>query len=114
MNKIKEVDLYIQQAPKDQAETLETLRDLILETVPQTEELFKWGQPVYATEKNFAYLKSTKNHVNLGFFNFKKITDPSNLLEGTGKSMRHIKINNIADFNIDTLKEMIRQSSKFK
>lgn len=113
MDKIKEVDEYIKKAPSQQSETLEKLRNLILETVPKSEELFKWGQPVYATEKNYVYLKSTKNHVNLGFFNFDKITDTSNLLEGTGKTMRHIKISNIANFDIKTLKEMIKQSSKF-
>jgi hypothetical protein len=113
MKKIKEVDDYIKKAPKQQFETLEKLRNLILETVPETDELFKWGQPVYATEKNYVYLKSNKNHVNLGFFNFDKVTDKSNLLEGTGKTMRHIKISNIDNFDINTLKKMIKQSSKF-
>jgi hypothetical protein len=113
MNKIKEVDDYIKKAPTQQSETLKKLRNLILETVPETDEFFKWGQPVYATEKNYAYLKSYKNNVNLGFFNFDKVTDNSNLLEGTGKNMRHIKICNIDDFDINTLKKMIKQSSKF-
>ncbi|MDC1068673.1 DUF1801 domain-containing protein [Candidatus Kapabacteria bacterium] len=113
MNKLKEVDQYIKQVPTKQSELLGKLRSLILETVPKSVELFKWGQLVYATEKNFVYLKSNKNHINLGFFNFDKISDPSNLLEGTGKSMRHIKISNIDNFDINTLKEMIKQASKF-
>jgi len=113
MNKIKEVNDYIKKAPAEQSETLEKLRNLILETVPESEELFKWGQPVYATQKNFAYLKSTKKHVNLGFFNFEKINDTQNLLEGTGKSMRHIKISNLENFDLNILKEMVKQSAKF-
>lgn len=113
MNKIKEVDDYIKRAPKPQFGILEKLRNLILETVPETDELFKWGQPVYATEKNYVYLKSNKNYVNLGFFNFDKVTDNNNLLEGSGKTMRHIKISNLDNLDINTLKEMIKQSSKF-
>jgi len=113
MNKIEEVDKYIQEAPKDQTETLDKLRDLILKTVPHAKERFKWSQPVYTTEKDFVYLKSTKSHVNLGFFNFDKVTDTNNILEGKGKRMRHIKIKTIDDFDIQTLKAMIKQSSKF-
>jgi len=113
MKKIKEVNDYITKAPAEQTEILEKLRDLILETVPESEELFKWGQPVYATQKNFAYLKSTKKHVNLGFFNFDKIDDTQNLLEGKGKSMRHIKIRNLDNFDLGTFKEMIKQSAEF-
>lgn len=113
MKKIKEVDEYIKKVPAQQSETLEKLRNLILETVPKSEEEFKWGQPVYATEKNFVYLKSNKNYVTLGFFNFDKISDIDNLLEGTGKSMRHIKINNMDSFDTNTLKEMIMQASRF-
>lgn len=113
MTKLKEVDEYINKAPIPQSETLSKLRELILETVPETEELFKWGQPVYATKKNYGYLKFTKNHVNLGFFNFEKITDHNNLLEGTGKSMRHIKIIDLDHFDINGLKEIIKQSAQF-
>lgn len=113
MSKIVEVDEYIKKAPTQHSETLKKLRNLILETVPQSQELFKWGQPVYATEKNYAYLKSTKNHVNLGFFNFDKISDTNNLLEGTGKSMRHIKITDIDNVDVNTLKNIIKQASKF-
>ena len=87
---------------------------MILETVPNSEALFKWGQPVYATDKNYVYLKSAKRHVKPGFFNFNKITDTNNLLEGTEKSMRHIKISNIDNFDINALKEMITQTSKFE
>ena len=69
---------------------------------------------MYATDKNYVYLKSAKRHVKPGFFNFNKITDTNNLLEGTEKSMRHIKISNIDNFDINALKEMITQTSKFE
>lgn len=114
MNKLEEVDLYIGKSAEGQEEILQGLRQLIAETVPDVKEQFKWGQPVYATVKNFVYLKHTKEHINLGFFNFEKVDDPKSWLEGTGKSMRHIKITDMAKFDVDVLKNMIIQAARFQ
>lgn len=40
----------------------------------------------------FAYVDAFTAHVNVGFFRGAALEDPSGLLEGTGKSMRHVKI----------------------
>jgi hypothetical protein len=87
----------------NQQEILQTIRQLIHETVAQVTEEFKWGRPVFRTNKDFAYLKTAKNYVTLGFFNFEKLRDPHNRLEGTGKEMRHIKIKTINDIDRNLL-----------
>ena len=107
MNHNAEVDHYIKQAAEARQETLRALRALISEVVPQCEELFKWKQPVYATSRNFCYLRAAKNHVNLGFFGFDHINDPNGLLEGEGSQMRHIKIKDLNDFDSNELKRII-------
>jgi len=40
----------------------------------------------------FAYVNAFTAHVNVGFFHGVDLPDPSRLLEGTGKFMRHVKI----------------------
>ena len=40
----------------------------------------------------FGYVNAFKNHVNVGFFRGAEIADPDDLLEGTGKFMRHVKL----------------------
>lgn len=40
----------------------------------------------------FAYVDTFKAHVNVGFFYGAEIVDPKKMLEGSGKSMRHVKI----------------------
>jgi hypothetical protein len=40
----------------------------------------------------FAYVAQFSRHVNVGFFRGATLSDPANLLEGTGKFMRHVKI----------------------
>jgi hypothetical protein len=113
MNKVKEVTDYIASASSGQKEVLSTLRELIAKAIPEGAENFKWSRPVYATQKDFCYLQFNKKHVNLGFFEFEKIDDPDNLLEGTGKEMRHIKIEDGSKLNPPVLYKMIKQASKF-
>jgi hypothetical protein len=40
----------------------------------------------------FAYVNVFTSHVNVGFFQGAALPDPSHLLQGTGKFMRHVKL----------------------
>ena len=40
----------------------------------------------------FAYVDAFTAHVNVGFFDGAELADPTGLLEGTGKFMRHVKL----------------------
>jgi hypothetical protein len=40
----------------------------------------------------FAYVNVFTRHANVGFFHGAQLDDPADLLEGTGKRMRHIKL----------------------
>lgn len=40
----------------------------------------------------FAYVGVFKNHVNVGFFHGAALPDPAGLLQGSGRSMRHVRI----------------------
>jgi hypothetical protein len=40
----------------------------------------------------FAYVGVFRDHVNVGFFHGASLADPAGLLEGSGKSMRHVKL----------------------
>ena len=103
----KDVSAYINEAPAEQKLILETLRQLIHETVPHVVENYKWSRPVFTTTKDFAYLKTAKGYVSLGFFRVDKLHDPQQLLEGTGKDMRHIKIKKASAIDKDQLKEWL-------
>lgn len=75
-------------------------------------EEFKWSRPVFTANKSFAYLKTAKNHVTLGFYKFEKLNDPQNLLEGTGKDMRHIKLKSEDDIDAKLLGEWLKMSAE--
>ena len=40
----------------------------------------------------FGYVKVFRSHVNIGFFQGAALPDPTRLLQGTGKFMRHMKL----------------------
>jgi hypothetical protein len=55
----------------------------------------------------FAYVNSFRAHVNVGFFRGAEIADPSGLLEGTGKFMRHVKLGPGRDVDAEALSKLI-------
>jgi len=109
MNFNQKVTEYIDNAAEEQIVILEELRKLIHETVDNVSEEIKWGFPVFAQNKAFAYLRYAKKHITLGFYNIDKIKDPDNLLEGEGNTLKHIKIKSIDEIKQFVIAEWIKQ-----
>jgi len=56
-------------------------------------ELIHDGAPTACVgDAAFAYVGAYTAHVNVGFFRGVELPDPDGLLEGTGKRMRHVKL----------------------
>ena len=88
-----QADAWFEAAPIGQQTTLRSLRKLIMSLTAGVTEEFKWSRPCYATSRGlFCYLHSTKGYATLGFQRGADLKDPTGLLEGTGKGMRHVKI----------------------
>ncbi|WP_196888633.1 DUF1801 domain-containing protein [Aureivirga sp. CE67] len=109
MKENKEVQEYLDKAPNNFKEILLSLRELISKEVENAEENYKWSRPVYTKEKDVCYLTYTKKHVTFGFFEFEKIKTNISLIEGTGKSMRHIKLKNLSDIEDFQIKKILKE-----
>jgi hypothetical protein len=71
-------------------------------------ELIHDGCPVACVEDAaFAYVDAFKNHVNVGFFYGALLEDPARLLEGSGKRMRHVKLQPRREPNAAALGDLI-------
>jgi hypothetical protein len=71
-------------------------------------ELLHDGHPTACVgDAAFAYVNAFRAHVNVGFFRGAEIGDPSGLLEGTGKFMRHVKLRPGAHFDSGALAKLI-------
>lgn len=104
----EQVSKYIVQAPDTQKEIMEKLRKIIHQNIKGVNEEFKWSRPVFSKEKDFAYFKTAKAYVSVGFFDYNKLVDHDNLLEGTGQNMRHIKIKTPGEINEKLLIEWFK------
>ncbi|MDR7131923.1 hypothetical protein J2X69_004289 [Algoriphagus sp. 4150] len=108
----EQITKYISEATEEQRKIMEAIRLLIHKEVPSVEENFKWSRPVFSTDSDFAYFKTSKSHLTFGIFNYEKIKDHKNLLEGTGKDMRHIKLKRLDDLQSEIIQNWIQQLIK--
>ena len=112
MNFNTDVTNYIHTATNKQIYLLEDLRTIIHAAVPETSEAIKWGFPVFAKNKDYAYLRFSKKHITLGFYNIDKIQDPENKLEGAGNTLRHIKIRKEEDIDLTLINKWLKSISE--
>jgi hypothetical protein len=72
-------------------------------------ELLHDGHPtVCVADAAFAYVNAFTAHVNVGFFRGAELSDPGGLLEGTGKFMRHVKLEPGRDVDTAALLKLIK------
>ena len=67
-----------------------------------------WGVGPKKMSEHYAYLAVHPAHVNLGFYRGVSLPDPAGLLAGTGKNMRHIRIDNAADVARPEIAELLK------
>lgn len=108
----EQVTTYISEASEEQRNIMEQIRTIIHQEVAAVTENFKWNRPVFLTDTDFAYFKTSKAHLTFGIFKFEKIKDDAHLLEGTGKDMRHVKIKRLDDLQPEIIKRWMQQITK--
>ena len=94
------------------------LRKLILKMVPGSKEkIYKgWGIIDYQLggSRDFISIGPQKKYVNLYFMRGIDLPDPGNLLEGSGKNMRHVKIRSSKDLESKQLHKLILRAARLK
>jgi hypothetical protein len=76
-------------------------------------ELLHDGHPTACVgDAAFGYVDVFAAHVNIGFFRGAELADPKKLLQGSGKSMRHVKLKLGEDVNEAALKRLVESAYK--
>ena len=82
--------------------------DLMRKCGDEVRELLHDGCPVACLgDAPFGYVNVFTSHVNVGFFHGASLPDPSHLLQGTGKFMRHTKLRPGTPSNAEALTILI-------
>ena len=62
--------------------------------------------------EHFCYLAPRKAHVNIRFFDGVDLDDPAEMLKGTGKRLRHVKLRSVGDLRNPALLTLLRKASR--
>ncbi len=60
--------------------------------------------------EHYAYIAVMHSHVNLGFYHGASLRDPSALLEGTGKELRHVKLRDVVSTRQPAIAALLREA----
>ena len=100
------VEEYIEKQKSPQKEILQKVREIFLRTLPNCKEKSAWGVVAFG-ERKF-YIAAMKNRVHVGFSINGLDKEEIGLFEGSGKTMRHIKIKSLEDIDEIKLVKLIK------
>jgi hypothetical protein len=96
------------------------LREFILSILPESNEFLYHTHAltsVYSISAKlgdaFCMIPIYTKHLNLGFNKGTLINDPNNLLQGTGKLIRHIPINKKEDYKNSNVEKLVKLAVDF-
>jgi len=94
------------------------LEMFIAKVVPRSETVQKYGGTLFTLrpeekEGQFCGVFVHKKHVQISFTKGSDLSDPMNLLSGSGKHRRHINFASSEEVNFAELRRLLKQASKF-
>lgn len=106
-------DQYLAAQAARNRDVIRALRKFVKRVAPQLQEFVKWGNGCWVKAKvPVAYVYSAPDHVQFGFFRGSALKDPSGLLKGEGKFVRHIKVRKRSDIDEKEFATLLRQAAR--
>ena len=107
------IDDYVGRLAAWKQDVAKELRALIRSASRELTEEVKWGWPCYtAGGKCVCGFMDMKTSVNLVLYQGAELDDPDGLIEGTGKSMRHVKLRGVEDIHKQAFTRFVKESVK--
>src|SRR6266481_7321461 len=106
------IDEYVEKAGK-QKDVVKGLRALVKKTLGGSEEYVNpWKIPSFDSNGTVCGFMTGKEHVMFIFLRGAALPDAGRVLEGTGKSVRHVKVRTVEDLKRPALKKLILEAAK--
>jgi hypothetical protein len=113
-NRLGTVDDVLKGVAEPLTTIMLRLREIIIEVDPDTTEqprpgdrALSYGVGQKKMKEGYAFIAPQRGYVNLGFYQGTGLPDPSGLLEGTGKGLRHVKIRSLEDADRPEVRRLI-------
>lgn len=84
----------------------------VVEVVWPKQKISGYGVGPKKMSEQFCYIALFKERINLGFYYGADLPDPENLLEGSGKTLRHIKISQPTQLEDPALRALMAAASQ--
>jgi hypothetical protein len=90
-----------------------SLRDFVKRVEPGLREAVKWGNGCWVGQEGpVAYVYAATGYVQFGFFRGSSLKDPTGLLKGEGKYVRHIKVHDPSEIDERAFAALLRQAAR--
>ncbi|HUN63170.1 MAG TPA: DUF1801 domain-containing protein [Candidatus Sulfotelmatobacter sp.] len=107
------IDAYVAGKDEELGRLATALRSLMKKTVPGIKESVNpWKIPTFESNGPMCFFSIGKHHVTFGFLRGTSVPDPAKLLEGTGKNLRHVKLQAMEDLRKPALTKLIQSAAK--
>jgi hypothetical protein len=111
--KSKKKSSYVREDNPKLEKVARALRRYVHELFPEARlTVNAWGIPTFELPDPFCFYMVGKNHVTFGFHYGSWLEDPEELLEGTGKNLRHVKLRQIEDLAQKGLKDLVLTAAR--
>lgn len=100
----------LKPASPEAAPIAEALAEFIARAAPLLTHSIAWGNRCYSGNAWVLSIIPHKAHVNLQFERGAELAARGVALEGTGKSLRHLKLRSVEDAKSDAVKRLILQA----
>lgn len=115
-----QVETFLQHIPVRLQDIVLELRNIVTAVAPDAVEVVRWGGLSYYHEGRGGIVSAgicqigiEKDRVQLAFIHGAFLPDPHNLLTGTRKAKRFVRIETYGEAPWEYLKELIAASAKF-
>ena len=108
-------DAFFANTPDVWKPVVTELRKVVRKLAPNLVEAMKYGMPQYTKDKHtVVYIMPAADHVNLGFYDGVDLDDPKELLDGTGKRLRHVKVRTVQEARRPALRALVEDAVRVR
>ncbi len=110
---LQTVQPQVQELARTTKSLIEGVLPDVVEVVWPKQNIASYGVGPKKMSEHFCYIALLKKRINLGFYYGADLDDPTHLLEGTGKLLRHIKISQSEQLDDPALYQLVVAASLY-
>jgi hypothetical protein len=111
---VSSVSPHARKLAEEARELIRSVYPAVVEVPWPKQRVIGYGVGPKKMSEHFCYISVSKEHINLGFMYGAELPDHEQLLEGTGKLLRHVRITELEQLSNHALKELIQAATKHR